>query len=134
MRLMYQILTLFVYFLVGINLSFESLLLIDRHNPCRAYGNASVYDITNLVKTWPVLLNGTGIDGKEYKYWWSCSGNIGECQDSDVAVCQQRLDGPTIQFNAGNLSPQLWFGQFNGAISQVNESFVYSFELFVLIS
>lgn len=31
-----------------------SLLIVDRKNPCRAYGNWSVYDITNLVKTWPV--------------------------------------------------------------------------------
>lgn len=114
-------LTFFVCSLVGIiNLSCGSLLLIDRHNPCRAYGNASVYDITNLAKTWPILLNGTGIDGREYTYWWSCTGQTGQCQDPNVAVCQQRIDEPIIQFNAGNLSPQLWFGQFNGAMSQVN--------------
>ena len=102
-----------------LHLSSASLLLIDRKNPCRAYGNATVFDITNLVKNWPVTLQGTGCDGREYYYWWSCAGRTGYCTDSDSAVCQQRTDESQIRFNAGNVSPQLCFGQFNGAISQV---------------
>ncbi|CAF4198122.1 unnamed protein product, partial [Rotaria magnacalcarata] len=36
------------------------------------------------------------------------------------AVCQQRVDAPELQFNAGNVSPQLWYGLFNGPASQSN--------------
>ncbi|CAF1087823.1 unnamed protein product [Adineta ricciae] len=103
------------------NICSGSLLLIDRKNPCRAYGNGSVYDITNLVSQWPVTLKGSGYGG-EYYYWWSCAGNTRYCEDADTAVCQQRTDGPSIQYNAGNVSPQLWFGVFNGAATQVNLS------------
>ena len=103
------------------HLSSASLLLIDRKNPCRAYGNASVFDITNLVRQWPVTLKGSGYDGREYNYWWSCAGRTGFCTDPDTAVCQQRTDETEIQFNAGNVSPQLWFGQFNGARGQVRQ-------------
>jgi hypothetical protein len=90
-----------------INLSSASLLLVDHKNPCRAYGNGSVtYDITNLVKTWPVTLTGTGAGGFEhYYYWWSCAGHTGHCGDPDTAVCQQRVDGALPLFNAGNVSP-----------------------------
>ncbi|CAF3751216.1 unnamed protein product [Rotaria sordida] len=102
------------------NLCWASLLLVDRKNPCRAYGNASVYDITNLVKTWPVTLKGTGFDGREYIYWWSCAGKTRQCEDTDTAICQQRIDEPVLRFNAGNVSPQLWFGLFNGAVVQNN--------------
>ena len=108
-----------------INFCSASLLLIDRKNPCRAYGNASVYDITNLVKTWPVTLKGTGFDGNEYVYWWSCAGNTRECEDKDVAICQQRTDGAQIRFNAGNVSPQLWFGIFNGPAFHVIKLFFF---------
>ncbi|CAF1105214.1 unnamed protein product [Rotaria magnacalcarata] len=101
------------------NICLASLLLIDPKNPCRAYGNASVYDITDLVDTWPAALNGPGFGGK-YIYWWSCAGNTGKCEDTDVAVCQQRVDAPELQFNAGNVSPQLWYGLFNGPASQSN--------------
>jgi hypothetical protein len=102
------------------NLSSASLLLVDRKNPCRAYGNASVYDITNLVKTWPIFLKGNGFYSQEvYNYFWSCAGNTKYCEDTDVAVCQQRTDAPIIRFNAGNVSPQLWFGKFNGPAFQV---------------
>lgn len=95
-----------------------SLLLIDRKNPCRAYGNASVFDITNLVKQWPIGINGPGFGG-EYTYWWSCAGNTKMCEDPDVAVCQERIDSPIPKWNAGNLAPQLWYGVFNGAAFQV---------------
>jgi hypothetical protein len=106
------------------NLCSASLLLVDRKNPCRAYGNASVYDITNLVKTWPVTLKGSGFYGEEYIYWWSCAGTTRQCEDTDTAICQQRTDGPTIRFNAGNVSPQLWFGVFNGAAFRVIKFFL----------
>ncbi|CAF3036867.1 unnamed protein product, partial [Rotaria sp. Silwood2] len=96
-----------------INFSFASLLLIDRKNPCRAYGNASVYDISNLVKTWPITLDGPGFGG-EYIYYWSCAGRTGICEDTDAAVCQQRTTELVPRWNAGNVSPQLWFGLFNG--------------------
>ena len=98
-----------------------SLLLIDHKNPCRAYGNGSVYDITNLVKSWPVTLQGPGFGGGEYFYWWSCAGKTQHCENKDIAVCQQASDNSGIQYNAGNLSPQLWFGPFNGPEGQVNK-------------
>ncbi|CAF2638903.1 unnamed protein product [Rotaria sp. Silwood2] len=103
-----------------INLCWTSLLLVDRKNPCRAYGNASVYDITNLVDTWPVPLKGPGFDGREYIYWWSCAGETRQCEDTDTAICQQRIDESSLRFNAGNVSPQLWFGLFNGPAVQDN--------------
>ena len=63
-------------------------------------------------------------------YWWSCAGNTRYCEGVDIAVCQQRTDGPSIQYNAGNVSPQLWFGVFNGAATQVswrkNRQFLFS--------
>ena len=96
-----------------------SLLLVDRKNPCRAYGNATVFDITKLVDKWPITLTGPGADGREYYYWWSCLGKTDQCSDPDVAVCQRRTDQSDLFFNAGNLSPQLWFGQFNGASVEV---------------
>ena len=102
-----------------VRLCSTSLLLVDRQNPCRAHGNASIYDITNIVKQWPLALKGTGADGREYIYWWSCAGHTGECEDVDTTVCQQRTDQTELRFDAGNLTPQLWFGQFNGATGQV---------------
>lgn len=101
-----------------------SLLLVDPKNPCRAYGNASVYDISNLFTEWPVTLQGPGVGG-EYYYWWSCAGNTRYCEDTDVAICQQRTDQTNIRFNAGNLSPQLWFGVFNGPAAQVIVNRIY---------
>ncbi len=107
-----------------INLSSASLLLVDHKNPCRAYGNGTVYDITNLAKPWPITLKGTGFSGVEYYfYWWSCAGRTGYCNNPDTAVCQQRIDGPPIRFNAGNVSPQLWYGQFNGGPFKVLKTF-----------
>ena len=103
-----------------INLCSPSLLLVDHKNPCRAYGNASVYDITNLVKKWPVGLKGPGVGG-EYTYWWSCAGKTQKCADKDTAICQQPFSDPFVQFNAGNVSPQLWFGIFNVPETQVNK-------------
>jgi hypothetical protein len=111
-----------------INLSSASLLLVDHKNPCRAYGNASVYDITNLAKTWPITLTGPGFGGIErYYYWWSCAGHTGHCNNPDTAVCQQRVDGSLPLFNAGNVSPQLWFGKFNGAAFTVYEKTCFLF-------
>ncbi len=115
--LSYILITIFL-----INFSSASLLLIDRKNPCRAYGNASVYDITNLVKTWPITLSGSGFGG-EYTYYWSCAGRTGICEDTDVAVCQQRTDELELRWNAGNVSPQLWFGIFNGPAGHVITKF-----------
>lgn len=105
------------------NFSSASLLLVDRKNPCRAYGNASVYDITNLVQQWPAGVVGTGFDGRVYIYWWSCAGAMRKCESDDVAVCQHQMGGSGRDFNAGNLSSQLWFGQFNGAASEVRPFF-----------
>jgi len=123
------ILKCFLISIFLINLSSASLLLVDHKNPCRAYGNASVYDITNLVKTWPITLNGNGYGG-EYYYWWSCAGKTQHCEDNDVAVCQQRTDGSIVRFNAGNVSPQLWFGKFNGPAFQVLKNFlIFVFKL-----
>jgi len=129
---MSQTFIILTYILISIFLtsfSSASLLLIDRKNPCRAYGNASVYDITNLVKTWPVALQGTGADGREYNYWWSCAGKTGVCEDTDTAICQQRTDGVKIRYNAGNVSPQLWFGKFNGPAFQVIKTFLFKIKL-----
>ncbi len=126
------------YILISIflpNLCSSSLLLVDRKNPCRAYGNASVYDITNLVKTWPITLQGTGFDGSEYTYWWSCAGKTRYCEDPDTSICQQRTDGTPVRFNAGNVSPQLWFGIFNGAafhVTKTNFSFRKSNHIFLI--
>lgn len=131
--------TILTYILINIfviEFSSASLLLVDRKNPCRAYGNASVYDITNLVKTWPTTIMGSGFDRKEYIYWWSCAGKTVHCQDTDTAVCQQRTDGTEIRFNAGNVSPQLWFGTFNGAAFQVKRGLhlYFSSEIFCFYS
>ncbi|CAF1491617.1 unnamed protein product [Adineta steineri] len=120
---MLQVYIILSYILINtfqINLCSASLLLVDRKNPCRAYGNASVYDITNLVKEWPITLQGPGFSAGEYNYWWSCAGKTQYCEDIDTAVCQQRIDGSPVRFNAGNVSPQLWFGLFNGAAFQTN--------------
>ena len=113
------------------NLCSTSLLLVDHKNPCRAYGNASVYDITNLVKKWPVGLRGPGVGG-EYVYWWSCGGITRKCKDNDIAVCQQPTSDPIVQFNAGNVSPQLWFGVFNGPEVEVNfnKSPIFNYTIF----
>lgn len=128
--------TIFKYVLISIfliNLSLGSLLLVDRKNPCRTYGNATVYDITNLVKKWPVTLVGSGIDDKEYNYYWSCAGKTQYCEDTDTAVCQQRTDATELRFNAGNVSPQLWFGQFNGGPFQVIKFGLFFFLYFIFI-
>lgn len=111
----------YIFSLVFLPIYSASLLLVDRHNPCRAHGNGTVYDITNLVPKWPVPLNGTGFNGEEYIYWWSCAGKTELCDDPDVSVCQQRTDGAPIRFKAGNVTPQLWFGLFNGAATQVGK-------------
>lgn len=108
-----------------VSFSSASLLLVDRKNPCRAYGNASVYDITNLVPHWPAQLLGAGADNSQYYYWWSCAGMTQKCQDTDVAVCQQRTDEQILTWNAGNVSPQMWFGVFNGPAGQVRFDFAY---------
>jgi len=110
-----------------ISFSSARLLLIDRKNPCRAYGNGSVYDITNLVKTWPIALDGPGFGG-EYIYYWSCAGRTGICEDTDTAVCQQRPDELELRWNAGNVSPQLWFGLFNGPAFHVMKIFLFSIQ------
>ena len=119
---------IFLLFLVFLPFCAPSLLLVDRHNPCRAHGNATVYDITNLVPQWPIPLKGTGYNGQEYIYWWSCAGKSQQCDDPDVSVCQQRTDGAPIRFKAGNLSPQLWFGLFNGAAAQVQKYILHRSE------
>lgn len=118
---MNKLISIIVIYSMLVKTSSASLLLIDEKNPCRARGNATVFDITNLVEKWPVPLKGSGVGG-EYIYWWSCSGNTKVCDDSDTTVCQQRADESILTFNAGNLSPQLWFGQFNGASVQVSST------------
>ena len=131
---MFRILTLLSCFVIVtflINPSSTSLLLVDPKNPCRAYGNASVYDITNLVEKWPVAIKGPGFDEREYTYWWSCAGKIKLCSNEDVAICQQRMDETILRFDAGNVSPQLWFGVFNGPAVQVNENFLCVIQILI---
>eukprot|EP01092_Planopodium_desertum_P011214 TRINITY_DN5125_c0_g1_i2.p1 TRINITY_DN5125_c0_g1~~TRINITY_DN5125_c0_g1_i2.p1 ORF type:complete len:101 (+),score=5.28 TRINITY_DN5125_c0_g1_i2:28-303(+) len=52
-----------------------SLLIKDKHNPCRAYGNATTYDITDLFD-WPITVSHPGGYNQTYTYWWSCNGNL----------------------------------------------------------
>ncbi|CAM4886127.1 unnamed protein product [Rotaria socialis] len=113
-------LSLFLFGLLLDSFTSASLLLVDRNSSCRAYGNASVYDITNLVPQWPTGIVGTGFDGRVYIYWWSCVRSMRRCDSDDVAVCQQQRGGSMQEFNAGSLSSQLWFGQFNGVASESN--------------
>ena len=114
------------------NLCSGSLLLVDHKNPCRAYGNGTVYDITNLVEAWPVALKGSGFDGTEYIYWWSCAGSTRHCRDKDSAICQETMGRYPVDFNAGNVSPQLWFGLFNGAAFQVIKIYQFKNNLYTM--
>lgn len=104
-----------------------SLLLRDTANPCVAYGNGTVFNITSLFR-WPAVVNGmTDGDGKQYEYSWACGGlrlsaadsrngtSAPPCGGDDVAVCQH--DRPlTLDYNAGAVSTALWLGQFNGEV------------------
>ena len=97
------------------DVSLASLLLRDAHNPCVAYGNATVFNITSLFE-WPATALGTDFEQKQYQYSWACAGlpiattasKRGNQSSSavcagDVAVCQH--DRPlALDFNAGAVS------------------------------
>jgi hypothetical protein len=100
-----------------------SLLIRDAHNPCVAYGNATIFNITSLFR-WPAVVTGPpDYDNKKYQYSWACGGLAAKamangshtaCADNDTAVCQH---DPTtgLEYNAGALSTALWLGAaFNG--------------------
>eukprot|EP01092_Planopodium_desertum_P010372 TRINITY_DN45_c0_g1_i1.p1 TRINITY_DN45_c0_g1~~TRINITY_DN45_c0_g1_i1.p1 ORF type:complete len:187 (+),score=7.73 TRINITY_DN45_c0_g1_i1:51-611(+) len=88
-----------------------SLLVRDKENPCRAYGNGTTYDISDLFD-WPVKVSWTGSYDQTFTYWWSCNGNLTiapyEC-DAGTSICQ-RADN---YYDCGDVAPALWLGNFN---------------------
>jgi len=102
-----------VYFLV-LFCSFGncSLLVKDKTNPCRAYGNGTTYDISNLFN-WPIQITGPG-NGGPYPYWWSCLGKGTACGDN-VAVCQLASG---IYWDGGDVPSALWLANYNPPANQ----------------
>ena len=116
-----------MFFLVALHATPASLLLRDAANPCVAYGNGTIFNITSLFR-WPAVVDGLeDADGKQYQYSWACgglrlsgragpkNGTLAPCGGDDVAVCQH--DRPlALDYDAGAVSTALWLGQFNGEV------------------
>eukprot|EP00039_Didymoeca_costata_P016139 m.285511 g.285511 ORF g.285511 m.285511 type:complete len:218 (-) comp16341_c0_seq16:48-701(-) len=110
-------------FLLVLATANASILVPDK-NPCVAYGNGSVFNISSLFD-WPVKVRGPGLGG-EYEYTWDCHGGV-KCENDDdnktllamqpsIAVCQTKVSGDGsvgLSFPAGYATQTMWFASFN---------------------
>jgi hypothetical protein len=107
-----------------------SVLVKDQTNPgCIAHSNASTFDISKLF-AWPVMVNGTGADGKSYTFIWSCKGDI-PCDYMDngdantVSICQVDKQLGHHFPVGGKPADSMWFANYNWGENDKEYSIMY---------